>query len=225
MLGYMIKPAAFAAILFAFAYLQPTDTSAQVLKDIGKAIENTGKGIKETGKAIGKGVKKTGEVIEDGVKRTGDAITGDDASGDTAATESSESEVAETEVPTPQQRPVQKSYLFVQQAGSLSYADGKLTLADLAPSTLYFTDRPERLAGNMSTEEFAALWSDISGNGFKSDPPNAAITIGGDESADPLVVELLTADLNGKDLTFSVRAVSGELPAQAQDIAMFVDLD
>lgn len=220
---------AFFMVCLAFAFSQPSGAEAQVLKDLGKAIENTGKGIKETGKFIGEGVKKTGEAIEDGVKSTGEALSGDGAGDDVAATDSAngdaEGEIAASEVPTPQQKPVQKSYLFVQQAGSLTYADGKLTLADLSPSTLFFTDRPERKAGNMTNEAFAALWSEDSGNGFKTDPPNAAITIAGSETVDPVVVELLSAEMSGSDLTYSVRAVSGELPADAKDVALFVDLD
>ncbi|MEM6462122.1 MAG: hypothetical protein AAF724_09420 [Pseudomonadota bacterium] len=209
-----LPKALIAATMAVFVSSASADLShAQVLKDIGD-------GLKRTGKAIERGVEKTGDAIEKGVKRTGDAITGKDAERSAPGDETELSEV-----PTPQQKPVQKSYLFVQQAGSLTYADGKLTLADLSPSTLFFTDRPERKAGNISNEGFAALWSDESGNGFKSDPPNAAIAIVGDTSADPVVVELISADLNGKDLTFSVRAVSGELPSDAQDIAMFVDLD
>ena len=228
MFRYLAQPVVFAAICLAFTLSQPSGANAQVLKDLGQGIKETGKaigkGVKKTGDAIEKGVKKTGDVIEDGVKKTGEAITGEGGDAE-AVNDNAEGVVAETEVPTPQQKPVQKSYLFVQQAGSLTYADGKLTLADLAPSTLFFTDRPERKAGNISNEEFAALWSEESGNGFKADPPNAAIAIAGDAAADPVVVELLSANLSGADLTFSIRAVSGELPADAKDVAMFVDLD
>jgi hypothetical protein len=45
-------------------------------------------------------------------------------------------------------------FLFVQTAKSMSYdpATQQLTLIDASPTTLFFSDRPERIAGNMTTE-------------------------------------------------------------------------
>ncbi|MCP4319765.1 MAG: hypothetical protein GY789_28240 [Hyphomicrobiales bacterium] len=76
----------------------------------------------------------------------------------------------------------------------------------------------------MTHETYSDLWNDESTDSFKADPPNAAIAIAGHETTDPLVVELLSAELNGKDLTYAVSVVSGDLPAEAKDIALFVDL-
>lgn len=47
-------------------------------------------------------------------------------------------------------------FLFVQTAKSMSFdsATKKLTLNDVSPVTLFFSDRPERIAGNMNTEAF-----------------------------------------------------------------------
>jgi hypothetical protein len=39
-------------------------------------------------------------------------------------------------------------FLFVQNATSVTYADGKLTLAGVNPATVMFSDRPERIAGH-----------------------------------------------------------------------------
>ena len=46
----------------------------------------------------------------------------------------------------------QADFLFVQNATSMRYADGKLTLVDVSPVTIFFSDRPERIAGNMATQ-------------------------------------------------------------------------
>ena len=44
--------------------------------------------------------------------------------------------------------------LFVQSAGSMSFSDGVLTLKDVAPLTIFFSDRPQRVAGHMPTKSF-----------------------------------------------------------------------
>lgn len=215
----LLQRIAGAVVALIFTISVPQYAEAEVLNDLGKAIENTGKGFKATGKAIGKGVEKTGDAIEKGVKSTGDAISGNKASGEAA-----DSQPVDGKVPTPQQKPVQTTYLFVQRAGTLVYADGKLTLGDLAPSTLFFTDQPVRKAGFTTPEAIADLRNGKSAESLKTDPPKAAIAIAGHEAPDPLVVELLSAELNGNNVTYTVSVVSGELPAEATDIALFVNL-
>ena len=42
-------------------------------------------------------------------------------------------------------------FLFVQTAEKVNYKDGQLTLKQISPTTLFFTDRPDRLAGHMTT--------------------------------------------------------------------------
>jgi len=44
--------------------------------------------------------------------------------------------------------------MFVQTARGATSADGVLTLSGLSPSTLYFSDRPERVVGHMKTGQF-----------------------------------------------------------------------
>ena len=171
---------------------------AQIVKGIGKALQ-------ETGEAIGKGVDKTGEAIEKGVRETGDALKGNKA--------------------PPREVDIVPSYLYVQQAGRLEFKDGTLSLKDLSQSTFYFTDRPVRDAGHVPHEVFVGLWSDSGETSFKADPPNAALAVSGLETEEPLVVELLTATLTDEGMTFSVNVNSGSIPAEAKDVALFVDLD
>jgi hypothetical protein len=65
--------------------------------------------------------------------------------------------------------------LFVQSAGGMAYQDGMLILEQLSPTTLMFSDRPERVTGHV-TEEFVDSW-DQGDNSFASDPPNAVLSI------------------------------------------------
>ena len=45
--------------------------------------------------------------------------------------------------------------LFVQTADSMAYADGVLTLKGMAPTTLLFSDRPDRVTGRHFTSVFS----------------------------------------------------------------------
>src|SRR5215472_1546188 len=69
-------------------------------------------------------------------------------------------------------------FLFVQTARGLPFDNtaNKLTLTGISPVTVYFTDRPERIAGNMKTTSFIPFWSKGK-DSFKSDPPNADISL------------------------------------------------
>ena len=46
------------------------------------------------------------------------------------------------------------NFLFVQTAENVTYKDGLLTFKQISPTTLFFTDRPDRLAGHMTTTDF-----------------------------------------------------------------------
>ena len=41
--------------------------------------------------------------------------------------------------------------MFVQTAQSIAGGDGMVTLRGVSPSTLYFSDRPQRVVGHMKT--------------------------------------------------------------------------
>ena len=50
-------------------------------------------------------------------------------------------------------------FLFVQTAaGATLNDDGTLTLTDVMKDVTYFADRPVRVAGRMSTEDFLAFY-------------------------------------------------------------------
>jgi hypothetical protein len=69
-------------------------------------------------------------------------------------------------------------FLFVQTAKGMVFdkTSGKLTLEGVSPVTLFFADRPERIAGNMQTTTFVPFWSQGK-DSFLSDPPNADVSV------------------------------------------------
>lgn len=183
------------------------------LDRIGGAVQGAGgaikKGAQSTGQAIVKGAEATGEAIERGVDKTGEVLLGRKPSD------------ADVLVQAPP--PDTPRYLFVQQAQAASVAGDRLTLSGLTPSTYYFTDHPNRAAGHLRHTDFAALWQDDTPDSFRNDPPNAALTTPGQVDDEPIVMELLSADYDGTVMTFRFAMISGKLPQNASDVAVFID--
>jgi len=114
--------------------------------------------------------------------------------------------------------------MFVQTAQGIESADGTLTLRGITPSTLYFSDRPERVVGQMATSDFVDLWG-AGENSFESDPPNAVLSFlepGGDVPEDAVVV-LTEPQLNDGELSYSIDVLEGAVPAYTGPVTLFID--
>jgi hypothetical protein len=64
--------------------------------------------------------------------------------------------------------------MFVQTAHGITSDGTTLTLKEVTPSTPYFSDRPKRIVGHMTTADFVDLWAE-GDNSFQDDPPNAVL--------------------------------------------------
>jgi hypothetical protein len=112
---------------------------------------------------------------------------------------------------------------FVQVAKNVAFKDGVLTLGDASPMTTFFSDRPERLTGQVRNDAFAKLWNEGK-NGFKNDPPNAALTVfNPDGKPTQAIVVLTNPRMDGKNIVFNARTLKGEIPAQGGESALFID--
>lgn len=130
------------------------------------------------------------------------------------------------------------SQLFVQTTNSGTWElvdDGQHTLTLMAPGAhvTAFTDRPERLASQMTTEEFLDRWASF---GFDVDPPNAAVVVNDATSTEStVVVELSNPQMVGTFIqytatvlhspggTFAQYKVDDDLPATFKDASLFID--
>lgn len=112
--------------------------------------------------------------------------------------------------------------LFVQTAGSMAYHNGKLTLHKLAPTTLFFSDRPDRVTGHLSSEEFVSSWNKGK-DSFAETPPNAVLSIFHTDGVSDVVVELLEPELSDDQLTYTVIILDGEMPASGGPNSLFID--
>jgi hypothetical protein len=116
-------------------------------------------------------------------------------------------------------------FLFVQTAKAMAFDAGqnRLTLNGVSPVTLFFSDRPERIAGNMKTAAFVPFWSEGK-DSFLSDPPNADISIVEDGTLRQVVVVLQDPVIEGDSLHYTVRIVDGEMPVLGEDVSVFIDV-
>lgn len=116
-------------------------------------------------------------------------------------------------------------FLFVQTGDSMTYdADrNRLTLHDVGTTTLFFSDRPERIAGNMATEAFVPFWSEGK-DSFLSDPPNADISILENGELRQTVAVLRDPVLENGDLHYTVEIIDGEMPVMGKQVSVFIDV-
>jgi len=114
--------------------------------------------------------------------------------------------------------------MFVQTARGFTSDGTTVTLQDVTPSTLYFSDRPERAVGHMTTTDFVDLWGE-GDNSFAADPPNAVLAFveAGDDAPDDPVVVIKKPLLQEGRLSYSVDVLEGTVPAEGGAVTLFID--
>jgi hypothetical protein len=114
--------------------------------------------------------------------------------------------------------------MFVQTAQGIDSTGDTLTLRGVTPSTLYFSDRPQRVVGHMTTTDFVDLWG-AGDNSFEADPPNAVLSFlepGGEVPEDAVVV-ITEPRLSGDELSYSIDVLEGAVPASTGPVTLFID--
>ena len=114
--------------------------------------------------------------------------------------------------------------MFVQTANAITSDGMTLTLKDVTPSTLYFSDRPKRIVGHMTTVDFVDLWAE-GDNSFEEDPPNAVLAFleAGYEAPEDAVVVIQQPRLENGHLSYSIKTLDGTVPTQAGPVTLFID--
>ncbi|MEO8676152.1 MAG: hypothetical protein ABI569_11265 [Casimicrobiaceae bacterium] len=128
----------------------------------------------------------------------------------------------------PDTSPQKVQLLFVQNGTGMAYdkAKGTLTLKNIARSTLFFTDRPVRMAGHYHTrDEFLKMWSE-GPDSFAKNPPNATLSMleVGQAELQNAVITLRNPRMQGKDLLYDIKLVEGTLPQASGDAVLFIDI-
>ena len=126
--------------------------------------------------------------------------------------------------PAETSHPDQAELLFVQEAQGIAFDGDTLTMKGVKPSILFFTDRPERIAGYWTLDEFMNEVS-TGPDSFAENPPNATlVSLEGDTFVD-VVLELAERPRleNGDFIYPNVRIIEGEPPALGGVAALFID--
>jgi len=112
-------------------------------------------------------------------------------------------------------------FLMVQSAHAAKLENGVLRLDGVSPSTMYFSDRPDRIVGHLPTERFVDYWND--GETFNEVPPNAALSLLGTEAVEDVVVVLKSMRVEGHDAVYEVEVLEGPESIEGGANAFFID--
>src|SRR6266849_8645601 len=114
--------------------------------------------------------------------------------------------------------------LFVQSAHGLTTSNGSVTFHGLAHATLFFSDRPKRVVGHLTSRKFVDQWGDGE-DSFAMNPPNAVVSFleDGDTVPEEVTMTISNPQLNGDTLTYKVDILDGTLPAKAGPCSLFID--
>ena len=114
-------------------------------------------------------------------------------------------------------------FLFVQNADSVVLKNNQLWLKNIAQTTLYFSDRPDRIVGRITTQKYVDHWA-VGDNNFKSDPPNAVISVLLGEEVEDITIVLKEPRLEGADLVYNVAVLNGSKSINGGAAALFIDV-
>jgi hypothetical protein len=114
--------------------------------------------------------------------------------------------------------------MFVQTAQAFTSDGTTVTLQGVTPATVYFSDRPQRVVGHMTTADFVDLWGE-GDNSFETDPPNAVLAFveGGADAPSDAVIVIKQPKLEGGRLSYSVEVLEGTVPSEGGPVTLFID--
>ena len=116
--------------------------------------------------------------------------------------------------------------MFVQTADDFKSDDKTLRLVNFSQQTLYFSDRPVRVAGHLTMPAYMDEWKAGEGpDNFSSDPPNATLSVyePGSRENKMVVVEISHPVIEGKDLIYTYKLIEGTMPKAGGATALFID--
>jgi hypothetical protein len=118
--------------------------------------------------------------------------------------------------------------MFVQIAEDLKAdtAAQTIRLVKVGQQTLYFADRPERIAGHIKMADYLTEWTAKAGkDNFAKDPPNATISVyePGQANNKVAVITISNPKVDGADLVYNYKLIDGTVPAQGGATSLFID--
>jgi hypothetical protein len=123
----------------------------------------------------------------------------------------------------PKAPPKAPEFLLVQTAKNVTFKDGVLTLEDVSPVTAFFSERPNRIVGQIRNDLFLKQWTEGK-NSFKSDPPSAFLTVFNEKTRPTGATVVLTNPrLAGNKLLYDAQILKGSPPTAGIESTLFID--
>ena len=118
--------------------------------------------------------------------------------------------------------------MFVQIAEDLKAdtAAKTIRLVKVGQQTLYFADRPERIAGHIKMADYLTEWTAKAGkDNFAKDPPNATLSVyePGQANNKVAVITISNPKVDGADLVYDYKFIDGTVPASGGATSLFID--
>jgi hypothetical protein len=116
--------------------------------------------------------------------------------------------------------------MFAQTAEDFKADGNTLRLVNVVQQTLYFSDRPVRIAGHLTMAAYMDEWKAGEGpDNFAANPPNATLSVyePGSLENKMTVVEISHPVIDGKDLVYSYKLIEGTLSKAGGATALFID--
>jgi hypothetical protein len=118
--------------------------------------------------------------------------------------------------------------MFVQSADDIRVdpAAGTFRLVKVNQQTIYFSDRPQRMAGHFKMADYLNEWTARAGkNNFGADPPNATLSVyePGQPDNTLVVVKITNPVVEGEDLIYRYKVIDGRMPANGGATTLFID--
>ncbi len=119
-------------------------------------------------------------------------------------------------------------FMFVQSAEDLKVdpATSTFRLVKVDKQTLYFSDRPQRIAGHIKMPAYLTEWTGAAGSdNFNVDPPNATLSVyePGQPDNTVAVVKISHPVVDGNDLVYNYKLIEGIMPIAGGATALFID--
>lgn len=107
----------------------------------------------------------------------------------------------------------------------MTFNDGKLTMTGIDPKTIFFSDRPNRIAGHTPISQFVKEWA-VGDDNFADNNPNATLAVFGPDQEEPIdaVVVLSNTTLTDGNLSYEVGILEGSLPESGGECTLFIDI-
>lgn len=108
-------------------------------------------------------------------------------------------------------------YVFVLSAKSGCYQNNELSLKEIN-SVIYFSDRPNRVAGHMELSKFPGIWKE------KEETTKRCAILSIVRPEEEIVVELSNPIIAGNNITFTYKNIPIDFPKKFSACALFIDM-